>query len=99
MIDGARRRISGSPAAQRIELVGAGFFAEAPEGDLYLLKRILHDWDDERARRILATNTAAGPPRVRALRARGAGRRRRRCAPRGRARPTPCAPARRAPRR
>jgi hypothetical protein len=38
----------------RLTTVGGDFFhAVPPGGDLYLLKFILHDWDDERAARIL----------------------------------------------
>ena len=42
----------------RIECVDADFFETVPEGgDCYLLKHIIHDWDDERCRQIL-TNIA-----------------------------------------
>jgi ubiquinone/menaquinone biosynthesis C-methylase UbiE len=38
----------------RLELVGGDFFEAVPgEGDLYLLKLVLHDWDDERSQNIL----------------------------------------------
>lgn len=38
----------------RCEIVGGEFFSAVPEaGDVYLLKRIIHDWDDERAVKIL----------------------------------------------
>ena len=40
--------------ADRCELVSGDFFAAVPDGaDLHLLKQILHDWDDERATRLL----------------------------------------------
>jgi O-methyltransferase domain len=39
---------------ERCQLVGGNFLAGVPEGgDAYLLKSILHDWDDERALAIL----------------------------------------------
>jgi SAM-dependent methyltransferase len=39
----------------RIECVGADFFEKVPEdGDCYLLKHIIHDWDDARCRQVLA---------------------------------------------
>lgn len=45
---------AGSPEADRLQAVGGNFFESVPEGgDLYLLKFILHDWDDERAAAIL----------------------------------------------
>jgi hypothetical protein len=38
----------------RCEIVGGDFFKAVPEGgDIYLLKHVLHDWDDERATTIL----------------------------------------------
>jgi hypothetical protein len=37
----------------RTDFVGGDFFASVPAGDLYLLKMILHDWDDERCVAIL----------------------------------------------
>ena len=44
----------------RIEFVEGSFFESVPEGDVYVLSTILHDWDDERATAILRTiRTAA----------------------------------------
>ena len=38
----------------RCELVSGDFFVDVPAGaDLNLLKQIVHDWDDERAERLL----------------------------------------------
>jgi len=37
----------------RWDLVAGDFFTEAPPGDVHLVKRILHDWDDERCAHIL----------------------------------------------
>jgi O-methyltransferase domain len=37
----------------RFTSVAGDFFDAVPEGDLYLLKYILHDWDDESCVRIL----------------------------------------------
>ncbi len=39
--------------AERTEVIGGDFFKSVPEGDLYLLRFILHDWDDADAMRIL----------------------------------------------
>ena len=39
--------------ASRASVVGGDFFAEVPRGDAYILSHIVHDWDDERAIRIL----------------------------------------------
>jgi hypothetical protein len=43
----------------RCEIVEADFFKAVPGGDVYLLKDILHDWDDGDAVRILAACRAA----------------------------------------
>ena len=48
--------------AARCRLVSGSFFEAIPAGaDLYTLKDILHDWDDERAATILRTVRAAIP--------------------------------------
>jgi len=39
--------------ADRCEIVEGSFFDAVPEGDVYLLKDILHDWDDQKATAIL----------------------------------------------
>lgn len=58
----ARARLAREGLAARAEVVEADFFQHVPAGaDLYLLKFILHDWDDEAAARILRTcRQAAG---------------------------------------
>ena len=48
-------------AGRSTALVG-DFFASVPEADLYLLKHILHDWDDAQAVRILANCRRAMRP-------------------------------------
>jgi precorrin-6B methylase 2 len=46
--------------ADRCELVEGDFFASVPAGgDVYVLKSVLHDWDDERCVAILRTCRAA----------------------------------------
>ncbi len=45
---------AGFQLENRCEIVGGEFFSAVPGGgDVYLLKRIIHDWDDERAVTIL----------------------------------------------
>jgi hypothetical protein len=41
------------------------FFKSVPEGDLYLLRFILHDWDDADAIRILQSTRRAMKPAAR----------------------------------
>ena len=49
--------------ADRVERVGGNFFESVPEGgDLYLLKHILHDWDDAACIEILRNCGAAMAP-------------------------------------
>jgi O-methyltransferase/methyltransferase family protein len=44
---------------ERLTTVGGDFFESVPPSDLYVLKYILHDWDDESCRRILKNCRAA----------------------------------------
>lgn len=54
--------------ADRAEVVAGDFFAEVPPGaDRYILKLVIHDWDDERALRILETVRRAMPDHGRVL--------------------------------
>ena len=62
VLDQARRQLADAGVAGRCELVGGDFFAGVPAGgDAYLLRSILHDYDDERAARILRACRAAMP--------------------------------------
>ena len=45
VIQGARASVESWPYADRCSLVSGDFFEVVPEGDAYLLKFILHDWD------------------------------------------------------
>jgi hypothetical protein len=51
--------------AERTEAIGGDFFKSVPEGDLYLLRFILHDWDDADAIRILESCRRAMKPHAR----------------------------------
>lgn len=54
--------------AQRCSFVGGDFFEAVPAGkELYILKHILHDWDDDRALRILKSVESAMPRGARLL--------------------------------
>jgi hypothetical protein len=59
----ARQKITESGLADRCQVVGGDFFAEVPAGgDAYLLKHVIHDWNDERAVAILKNcHRAMGP--------------------------------------
>jgi len=50
----ATQRIAEAGLADRCDAVGGDFFTDVPAGrDAYLIKHVIHDWDDERAVAIL----------------------------------------------
>lgn len=52
----------------RVEVIGGDFFKAAPDsGDAYLLKHIIHDWDDERCVKILGNIANVMQPEGRVL--------------------------------
>jgi hypothetical protein len=51
----------------RLEFIPGSFFEQVPEGDVYLLGTILHDWDDSSATEILRAIRAAAPQHARLL--------------------------------
>ena len=53
VIAGAKPRIAAAGLSQRIETATGDFFENVPAGDGYIMKHIIHDWDDERAATIL----------------------------------------------
>jgi O-methyltransferase len=53
-VDAARSHLDRLGVGGRAEVVGGDFFASVPAGgDLYLLSRVLHNWDDTDALRLL----------------------------------------------
>lgn len=62
VIDGARksRHLADRDIAKRCKLESGSFFKSVPSGaDAYIMKYILHDWDDERCVKILSNCRAA----------------------------------------
>lgn len=54
VISGTRSKIEAAGLADRCETIGGNFFESVPSGgDAYILKWIIHDWDDEKSIRIL----------------------------------------------
>ena len=54
VVEGARRRMEAEGLSDRCEVVSGNFFESVPEGaDAYILKWIIHDWNDERSIAIL----------------------------------------------
>ncbi len=62
VIAGASEVLDVEGVAGRVELVGGDFFESVPAGaDAYLMKHIIHDWDEERALKILKNCHRAMP--------------------------------------
>lgn len=54
VVDAARDRLRERGVLDRCELAGGDFFASVPAGgDVYILSRILHNWDDARCQSLL----------------------------------------------
>lgn len=53
VVEGARARIESLGLASRCELAGVDFFESVPPADSYVMKSVIHDWDDARAIAIL----------------------------------------------
>ncbi|MGG5823415.1 methyltransferase [Falsiroseomonas sp. HW251] len=68
VVEMARPVLDSAVRTGRCTLQAGDFFAEVPPGgDLYLLKKVIHDWEDERAVAILRNIAAAMTPRARLL--------------------------------
>lgn len=64
----ARQRDWAAGPASRCEFVGGDFFTSVPGGaDVYLLSRVIHDWDDDNAIRVLVSCREAMTPDSRLL--------------------------------
>jgi len=65
---GAAEALAAAGVIDRVEIVEGSFFDAVPKGgDAYMLKSILHDWDDEHAAKILAACRNAMAPSSRLL--------------------------------
>jgi hypothetical protein len=64
----ATQRIAESQLGDRCQVASGDFFKEVPRGgDAYILKHVIHDWDDERALTILRNCHRAMGPEARLL--------------------------------
>jgi len=67
-LDGATVQLEAIGVADRCRLVEGSFFESVPAGgDAYVLRHILHDWDDQRAAEIVAVVARAMAPGARLL--------------------------------
>jgi hypothetical protein len=55
VVAGAGDTLRSFGVEDRVETVSGDFFSEVPAADAYIMKHIIHDWDDERAIRIMKT--------------------------------------------
>jgi hypothetical protein len=66
--EGATALLRQAGVLERCRFVPGSFFESIPSGgDIYILKKVIHDWGDERARAILRNCRAAIPPQGRLL--------------------------------
>lgn len=63
VLDSARPLLRSRGVLERVELMPGSFFDSVPGGaDTYVLKTVLHDWDDARCHKILANTRRAMNP-------------------------------------
>ena len=68
VVPGAARRFAEEGLSGRCEAVAGNFFESVPAGgDAYLMKLIIHDWEDEKATTILRNVHRAAKPSTRLL--------------------------------
>ena len=68
VVEGALSTLEAAGVEQRCERVGGDFFtSDYPAGDLYTLRQVIHDWEDERAVAILRGCARAMPAHGRVL--------------------------------
>jgi hypothetical protein len=63
--EGAHARIAEAGLGERCSVVAGEAFEAVPRGDAYLLCRVLHDWNDDRARAVIESCRRAGGPDAR----------------------------------
>ena len=62
VVERARKRVKDAGVADRCQLVSGNFFEQVPQGaDAYLMRHIIHDWEDDKSLTILRNCHAAMP--------------------------------------
>lgn len=67
VVNGAKPRIDSLGLSARCDTCHGDFFKEVPSGDAYVMKHIIHDWDDAKASTILRNIHKASPKDVRVI--------------------------------
>ena len=67
VVAGAKPRIESQGLSGRCAVAHGDFFKAVPEADAYVMKHIIHDWDDERALLILKNIHRAARPGARVV--------------------------------
>ena len=68
VLEGAPAMLEKYDVTDRVEMVEGDFFSEIPvTADAYIMKHIIHDWDDERAAKILSCIHRSMPDDARVL--------------------------------
>lgn len=67
VVGGAGPLLEANGVADRCRIQGGDFFKEVPEGDAFILKSIIHDWNDDDAVAILKTVARAARPGAKLL--------------------------------
>ena len=67
VIAGARPKLEAAGIADRCAAVAGDFFQSVPSGDAYVIKWIIHDWDDARAIKILKNCRSSMPQNGRVI--------------------------------
>jgi hypothetical protein len=67
VVEGARKSLKERGLDRRCEAVGGDFFKSVPSADAIIMSHIIHDWDEEHARKILESCRKALPPHGKVL--------------------------------
>ncbi len=68
VVDAVEERFAEAGLRERVQLMGGDFHESVPSGaDCYVVKHVLHNWDDQRAGQLLRRCAEAAPPHGRVL--------------------------------
>ena len=67
VVAGAKPLIESNGLADRCAVAHGDFFTAVPEGDAYIMKHVIHDWNDDRAGTILRSIHRAARPSARVI--------------------------------